>query len=239
MDSKKIKIVKKCPYEIKRRIPHLFERYPYETKWGIPHGAIHLKHKLAKKKLLKKNQKPDDKIINQNIKKIMAGDTIIDTVDAELSKEKTIELLKELINKKGFFCIYLTFNLPFEILLKQFKKAGINTKKMYFFDTITRLSHDVDADKQCSYLHSPKQLEYLFPLIKYKLEILEGKKFFLILDSLTNILHYNDHEQTMKFVHSLANKLRLSNIGGRLIVTNPQNDVIYESFNDFIVSSKI
>ncbi len=169
-------------------------------------------------------------------KKISKGEIIIGKTNSKVSMKKTIDLLKNLINKKGYFCVYVTFRRPFKTLLREFKKKHIKTEQMFFFDAVTRLSIDEDGNEQCSFVDSPQQLDYLLVFIKQKLDIINGRKSFLILDTLTNVLDHNSRRETIHFVHALTNKLRLINMGGNLIVPKPalRDNVSYYDFAKFV-----
>lgn len=110
---------------------------------------------------------------------------------------------------------------------------------MYFFDAVTRLSIDVDGDEQCSFVDSPQQLNYLLVFIKRKLDFINGRKAFLILDTLTNVLDHNSRRETIYFIHALTNKLRLINVGGNIIVprTAAGDNISYYDFIKFVDSS--
>jgi hypothetical protein len=169
-------------------------------------------------------------------KKIMEGSLVIEKTDS-VSMQRTSDLLKDLINKQGYYCIYITFNRPFVTLLKTFRGKGIKTENIYFFDAVTRLSINEDSHQQCSFVDSPKHLEYLLIYIKRKLDLVEGKKVFLIFDSLTNVMHYNSNEKAIHFIHALINKLRLVNVGGQFLFVGcpgDRNNVAYSDFKNLV-----
>jgi hypothetical protein len=178
--------------------------------------------------------------INKTIdasERIMKGEIIIGKTDSELSKERTANFLKDLINKKGLYCFYVTFNRSSITLLKSFKKKRIKTKNIHFFDAVTRLSTHADSDEVFSFIDSPKHLEYLLIFIKRQLDLIEGKKAFLVLDTLTNLLDCNTREEAISFTQALINKLRLVNIGGILIDVSSGADAThnFKKFADFSI----
>jgi hypothetical protein len=148
---------------------------------------------------------------------IEQGNIIIGKIDSELYKERIVNIVKELINRKKLRCFYVTFNRPSATLLKLFKKKRIKTNNIHFFDAITRLSVNADSDKGFCFVDSPKHLGYLLVFIKRHLENTKNQKSFLIVDALPNILDCNTTEETVSFIQALTNKLRLDNIGGMLL----------------------
>ncbi len=167
--------------------------------------------------------------------KIVMGDIVLCKAKTELSLAQTAGIVKNLVNDENFFCIYITFNKPYEILFNEFKRQGLNYKNIYFFDAITRTSAEADSTKSCSFLDAPNQLDYLLVFLKNSLDLLEGKNAFLVLDSVTDMMIYNDLENTMGFLHALTNRLRLTKIGATLITVshNVQSEAMSDAFKRF------
>ena len=66
-----------------------------------------------------------------------------------------------------------------------------------------------------------------------------GKKAFVIVDNLTNIMHHNSYEDTFRFVHAFTNTLRLAGIGGNIVIAgmNPEDSSKYEILSGFADAS--
>lgn len=127
--------------------------------------------------------------------------------------------MKNTVNLGKAVCVYVTFNKPAKVLQKLFKSRGVNIDKILFVDTITRLFEDADLEKSIIYLDSPKKLTDVLIIIRNRLETspdAEGR--FVFIDSLSNIMTYNSLGDTIKFIQSLTNKLRLVEVGGKLLL---------------------
>lgn len=155
----------------------------------------------------------------------------------ENSIPKTINILKRLINQNNSLCIYITFNKPSKVLQKTFKSKGVNTNKILFIDAITRLSEDVDFEKNFIYVDSPQELTTISTVIRNRLELSEDiKNKFVFIDSLSNIITYNSTGNTIKFMQSLTNKLRLIEIKGKILVIKGgvTKETTIEEFGKFV-----
>lgn len=143
---------------------------------------------------------------------------------------KTINIIKKLIKSKAL-CIYITFNKPAKVLKKTFNSKGVNINKILFIDAVTRLSEDVDIEKDIIYIDSPKDLTDLLIILRNSLEINAEKNKFVFIDSISNILNYNSNQETIKFIQSLTNKLRLIEVEGELLIIEgglTQKSIVHE-----------
>lgn len=113
--------------------------------------------------------------------------------------------IKELYNRinyfiksfKNFSLIYVSLNKSQESIEYLFKKNGINTDRLFLIDCVASEKTRDDA------LHiDPTRLDLLNPAINEFIEDIEGKKF-LIIDSLSTLLIYNDESKVAKFVKEI------------------------------------
>lgn len=147
------------------------------------------------------------------------ADIILINTDEKKSLIKSISMSKELVNEYGFQCIYITFNKPGKILKKLFKSKKINLDRIVFIDAITRLSEDIDLEKNLVYIDSPQHLTNLLIILRNYLDMYNGmKKRVVFLDSLSNVANYNPGKESINFLHTLTNKLRLMEVYGRIFV---------------------
>lgn len=115
----------------------------------------------------------------------------------------TFELLKILEGMKG---VYFTVNKPSEDLHDEFEEK-INLKNIKFIDCISKISGRKAKEKNTTYLDSPSDLLQISATI-----LLESKKAadFLIFDSVSTLLLYNEEESVEKFIHSLTGRIKAS-----------------------------
>jgi len=107
---------------------------------------------------------------------------------------------------------YVTANNTYKNISDNFKKYYEN-KNIKFIDCISRSSGITTLEKECNYLESPTMLE---KIILQVMNIFKGIEYdvekYLIIDSLSSLIVYNDTEIVREFVSVLLNKARSMNI---------------------------
>lgn len=94
--------------------------------------------------------------------------------------------------------IYVSLNKTQKSTENALKKAGINTKKLFFIDCVTSEKTKDDV------LHiAPTELDLLSSAIHDFIEDIKGKEF-LIIDALATLLIYNDENKVAKFVKEVT-----------------------------------
>jgi archaellum biogenesis ATPase FlaH len=139
---------------------------------------------------------------------------------------------------------YVTVSKTFDYLSKVFKEGTRNTN-IKFIDCISRAAGITDASTNCTFIESPVMLEKLI------LEILNNFKGmkrdldkYIIIDSLSALMIYNDPEIIREFISLLMNKSRAENIhvisilveeemdSNKIIQLNDKIIVLRDSFID-------
>jgi archaellum biogenesis ATPase FlaH len=139
---------------------------------------------------------------------------------------------------------YVTVSKTFDYLSKVFKEGTRNTN-IKFIDCISRAAGITDASTNCTFIESPVMLEKLI------LEILNNFKGmkremdkYIIIDSLSALMIYNDPEIIREFISLVMNKSRAENIhvvsilieeemdSNKLIQLNDKIIVLRDSFID-------
>ncbi len=126
------------------------------------------------------------------------------------------------VNKKKLNGIYVTMNKPYETLINIFEKNKINTKNVFFVDAISgMLGEEKSEAENCLVLQSPSALTEMSITIS---NACNSKKLnFLIMDSLSTLLVYNNEKSTVKFIHYLTAQLRKNRMDG--IVLSLEKDM--------------
>tara|TARA_Y100000310_G_scaffold345846_1_gene471148 strand:+ start:40209 stop:40745 length:537 start_codon:yes stop_codon:yes gene_type:complete len=122
------------------------------------------------------------------------------------STEYNKNIVEVMSNFSGKKVCYVTLNKTYDSLKELFKKNKINLKNVVFVDAISKTIKSVPAKtKDCYFVHSPGALTDLSltigKLIKQDFE-------FLIFDSLTNLMIYEKKAPVAKFLSSLVNKIK-------------------------------
>ena len=104
------------------------------------------------------------------------------------------------------------------ILSNMYSRADINTKKVFFIDTITNyaLGKDETDTANTLYISNPGDLTEIGIALTKALNKYEEKDVCIVLDSISTMLIYVSSAKISKFLHYLINKIRLSDMHGVL-----------------------
>lgn len=150
-------------------------------------------------------------------------------------------VLKNLVLKLqdfGYNGLIVSLNLPVFSLLNRFKKENISPEKLVFVDGITSRAKNVfDKTGNTIFLDSLKDLVEISVSIDKAVSMLETKKNFLVFDSITTLLVYNDSRAVEKFVHNLIGKMRAKSIASVFFVSPNADKEVIDSIAEFCDSS--
>ena len=132
---------------------------------------------------------------------------VMDSVASMLEKEK-----------KG---VYVTASRPYKYISKEMQKRNINKGSVLFIDCISRMVGD-PGDGDCTYVENPASLEEISMYIISLLDKIESDKKFLIMDSISTLLIYNNSTAIKEFSMFLINKLRLEGVNGIMVTIEKQ-----------------
>ncbi|MFH1588081.1 MAG: hypothetical protein ABIA76_01950 [Candidatus Diapherotrites archaeon] len=177
--------------------------------------------------------------IENEIKSIPFGMAALFAVDSCNYSPLQDELLKKI---SGSDSIYLTVNKPAAFLKKKMQEMNASSEKVFFIDMITGLtSESGKKEKGVSFIGAPSEL--VESMLEVDNAFAVSNKKFIVLDSISTLLVYNDKKAVEKFIHSLISKINNFNSIGLLIAVNSENysDKIksLEQFCDKIITVKI
>lgn len=127
-----------------------------------------------------------------------------------------IDLLKFLINQNNLHGLYITINAPCTTVGKVLMQNNIDVSKLYFIDVMEKENLvETEHGKACLGNSNPMNLTVLEINVK---KVLKGHEEinFVLLDSLTTLLIYNNMNVILRFIHSLKNNIE--SLGKYLIV---------------------
>jgi len=149
---------------------------------------------------------------------------VLTLIDPMRYQEAVLEVVKYFTAKsKG---VYVTLNKPFSVLTKNFEKVGISSDSLFFVDGVTNVpALEENAGHSC--LGAGIDLSNLCIGISRAVNKIQSEKF-LLLDSLSTLLIYNDTKAVSKFAHLLTEKMRRWNTAGSLLTVemNSEKDVV-------------
>lgn len=138
------------------------------------------------------------------VKQLEENKVILFIVDSSRYNDVILETLKSLPNSGNL--IYITLNKTASSLEKFLKDRSIDFKDIVIVDCITRTIRDAIDRDNVIYVDSPKALSDLSFVLSGLLS--KNKKGYIILDSLTTLLVYQDKPIVARFILNITNKIR-------------------------------
>jgi hypothetical protein len=148
--------------------------------------------------------------------------------DSKIYSEVRQAAIRRLSGTEG---IYVTLNSPYVAFRKV---KGIDYRKVHFIDLISKMTDSkMPATKSVSYLESATDLTELVLLLEKKLKGF-SKGAFIIVDSVSTMLVYNNAREVEKLIHVLVRRAEAS--GARLVllmVKSKEHEGIIETVGQF------
>ena len=141
--------------------------------------------------------------INQSVGILLPGNNYADLVQA---------LFERIHDNTDEFWVYLTVTKPYDNLTKQYEylKQSNNVK---FIDCISRAAGISRADQNCIFVESPTMLEKIsLEIMNQFKEVGDNATKYLVIDSLSNMIIYNDPEIVTEFFYHILNRTRAKDI---------------------------
>ena len=141
--------------------------------------------------------------VNQSIGILLPGNNYADLVQA---------LFERIRDNTDEFWVYLTVTKPYDNLTKQYEYLK-QSKNVKFIDCISRAAGISKADQNCIFVESPTMLEKIsLEIINQFKEVGDDAKKYLVIDSLSNMIIYNDPEIVTEFFYHILNRTRAEEI---------------------------
>ncbi|MFH1663705.1 MAG: hypothetical protein ABH986_02765 [archaeon] len=133
------------------------------------------------------------------------------------------ELIRILLNHTKGNGLYITLNRSHEFMIETLKKEKIDTEKIFFIDAISRgTGKNVVETESVQFTESPRNLTELSVAIDDSYKRMEEKPKFLIFDSISTLLIYNDVSSVERFTHLIIGRLREWKIKGVLLMVKSE-----------------
>ena len=141
--------------------------------------------------------------INPSIGILLPGNNYSDLVQA---------LFEHIKGKPDEAWVYVTVTKPYETLVREFGDITKNNN-VKFVDCISRAAGMSQSNSNCTFIESPAMLEKLgLEIMNIFKEVDENTGKYLVIDSLTNLIIYNDPEIITEFFYQLINRARARDI---------------------------
>jgi KaiC/GvpD/RAD55 family RecA-like ATPase len=181
-----------------------------------------------------------DSMSLSNFKKLGDNLAILVIAGGQNLEDNNTDILKQLMGGKGKSCLYVTINQPYNRMVKLLQKKGIDTKKVYFIDCITKESGGKKVENDnVFYLNSPSNLTDLNISLNEGINSIDGEKI-LFFDALSTLIIYNKPGPFAKFTHSVMTKVKSLGITSIFVVVKGEIDkdtlTQIEQFSDSVIN---
>jgi hypothetical protein len=141
--------------------------------------------------------------INQSIGILLPGSNYNDLIQA---------LFERIHNEPEEAWVYVTVTKPYNALINDYEFLQDN-QNIKFIDCISRAAGISKISPNCIFIESPTMLEKLgLEIMNVFKEINDDTEKFLVLDSLSNLIIYNEPEIITEFFYHILNRTRTRNI---------------------------
>jgi hypothetical protein len=130
--------------------------------------------------------------------------------------------------------VCVTVNKSSFDLDKILEREEIPRENLIYIDAVTEMIDSVKLKgKQAVYLASPSDLVDISIAIEKAVKKLDSQKKFVIVDSLTTLLVYNNEVSVEKFTHSLSQKIGEWGIQGVFLATDSTSKTFLDTLSQF------
>lgn len=142
------------------------------------------------------------------------------TVDAKNYQKTAIDAVKFLI-EQNIPGVYVTLNKPYEIIQRNLKDNGVDTRLVIFIDVASRT--EAKKIENCLYIGSPEKLSDLSVAMDQAVKALPSNRF-IIFDSLNTLAIFNKPATMARFIHFLTGKMREWKAKGIIITLEKETE---------------
>ncbi len=130
-------------------------------------------------------------------------------------REQNLALTGELLDAGYRVCV-ITTNYPYRVLSRLYESAGLDLERIAFIDAITpyALGSMPPADARCRYVEAPTDLTAIGIGVTEVLRAHPHEPTCILIDSVSTMLIYLSSTSLSKFIHFVANRLRLLDHSG-------------------------
>jgi KaiC/GvpD/RAD55 family RecA-like ATPase len=147
---------------------------------------------------------------------------ILVRVNADGFEEANMHFLKILIEDENLKGCYVTTNRTYEDLKGLLKSNAIDEKKLFFIDTVSKEIENPEKIENAVFLDAPNALTEVEEAVD---EVMKKEEHgFILIDSISSMLTYNDQKIVLKFIHILAEKMRKFKVKGIFITLDEDTE---------------
>jgi len=153
--------------------------------------------------------------VNQSVGILLPGNNYSDLIQA---------LFEYMHSRPEDAWVYLSITRPYDSIIKDFKDMP-EKKNIKFIDCISRAAGIPPKEPGCIYIESPALLEkIILEITDVFRDLKEDINKYLIIDSLSSLLIYNDTPLVTEFFTHLSNRTRMLGIHTVSLVIEEETD---------------
>lgn len=154
--------------------------------------------------------------VRDGLNRFSETSSILISCDIENYLKVNMIVLKNLVNEKGFRCIYVAINKPFSSLIEAFKREGVDAERLSFIECAT-----VSTGSEGMILAKPDNLTDVNMSISRLIEETLGRKF-VYMDAISTLYIFNPGNVVERFARHLVSSARLKRTGLILVAVNEE-----------------
>ena len=154
--------------------------------------------------------------IEQEFKDLSENFIVTIVIDQHIFSQAHPAILEYLMKKLKLQGLYISLNKPYETIREELTNINLDADSIYCIDFVSKKTGKFSDSEKCFCLEDPSALTELSLMINTLSD--EKKINFIVLDSLSTLLLYNDEKTVEKFAHEFLNKARKSKIS--VIITS-------------------
>ncbi len=145
--------------------------------------------------------------------------------------ELTDAIFDHVLSTREDFWLYITITKSYDTIKKRIKDIA-DHQNIRFIDCISRAAGITNEERNCIFIESPVMLEKLvLEMMNRFKKVRDDVRKFVIIDSLSAMMIYNNPETVKEFFQHLVNKTRAEDIH---IVTIVVEEELDDSINKII-----
>jgi KaiC/GvpD/RAD55 family RecA-like ATPase len=167
----------------------------------------------------------DEQKIRQELSNLPENFIVLLLTDALSHVETNNFILKYLLQEKQMHGIYVTVNRTAKTVIDNVESMGMDPNKLFFIDCAVNLAKERHEPVQnILKIDSPGDLSDIGVALTESLKKTPEKNGFLLLDSISTLLLFNNAKSVVKFCHFFVNLIRDSGLKGVILAIDKETD---------------
>ncbi|VVB53641.1 Uncharacterised protein [uncultured archaeon] len=162
------------------------------------------------------------RVIRTGLHNLPEGSIVLIEANGEDATEVNVEVVRFLAGE-GYSIILVSAGRPYTNLLRVYNEKKVDVSKIFFIDCLSKHTIKTEDSANVAFMDDVSDLTSISIAVSEAARTLPNKKFLLI-DSLSSMLIYNDPAVYTRFIHSTITKLRVSQVSCGLLSYNAESD---------------